>query len=164
MQAQPLYVKTPKGIDEIELRAHGLPMHRRKVLIVVDGKRDEHTLSGMFPGDDLPAILLTLFDKGFVPPLIPVAEVASPVPQATAPEHAPADNEERLLMARNFMVNTTRAYIGTNGSSLINQLDDCADLDALRHHFGAWRDAIQLSRDGRRDIGDLETKLAALLS
>ena len=106
----------------------------------------------------------SLRDEGFVRPLELTIAVAPTAAQTTPPGKAPADDVERLAMARNFMANTTRAYIGTNGSSLINKIDDCADLESLRHQYNAWREAIQLSREGRKDIGDLESKLAALLS
>lgn len=156
-----LHVKTPKGIEEIERRAHGLPGRRRKVLILIDGKRDEKALSDLVPGEDVPAVMQALLNEGFITPLVPASNLPSASP---APHKAPADDAERFGMARNFMINTTRAYIGHNGSSLINHLDDCADLAGLRSHFNAWREAIQLSRDGKKAIGDLENKLAALLS
>ncbi len=164
MPNPPLYVKTAKGIEEIERRTWRLPMRHRKVLIVMDGKRDEAALSEMFPGDDLPAVLLSLVNDGFVAPLQPVSQPAPAASRSSAPVNLPANDQERFSMARNFMINTTRAYIGINGSSLIDRLDACADLDALRHNFDAWREAIQLSRDGKKDIGKLESQLAGLLS
>lgn len=164
MPKPPLYVKTAKGIEEIEHRTWRLQMRHRKVLIVIDGKRDERALSEMFPGDDLPAILLILVNDGFVQPLEQIPEPAPATPQPSASMTVPATDDERFTMARNFMVNTTRAYIGINGSSLINRLDACADLDALRHLFDPWREAIRLSREGKKDLGKLENQLAALLS
>ncbi len=164
MPNPPLYVKTAKGIEEIERRTWRLQMRHRKVLIVIDGKRDEAALSEVFPGDDLPAILLALLNDGFVQPLEQAPQPASATPQPSAPTNVPANDEERFSMARNFMVNTTRAYIGINGSSLIDGVDACTDLDALRHLFDAWRQAIQLSREGKKDIAKLESQLAGLLS
>ena len=119
----------------------------------------------MFPEGELPTVLATLLNDGFIVPLAPAPDPVAAAPKSAAQKViAPANDAERFSMARNFMINTTRAYIGTNGSSLINHLDDCDDLEGLRHHFNAWREAIKLSSDGRKDIGDLENKLAALLS
>ena len=80
MPNPPLYLKTAKGIEEIERRTWRLQMRHRKVLIVIDGKRDERALSEMFPGDDLPAILLALLNDGFVQPLEQVSQPASATP------------------------------------------------------------------------------------
>lgn len=159
-------VKTPKGIEEVERRTWRLPMRTRQVLIMIDGKRDRAMLSAMFPGDALPGILQTLLDEGFVRPLQPAAPAAGAqaAPGKAKPVAAPADTGERFRMAQNFMANTVRAFIGVAGSSLIDRIDACEDLASLRQHFQAWREAIQLSGDGRKELATLENKLAALLS
>jgi len=162
MSALPLCVKTPKGVDEVERRSFGLQMRSRQVLIMIDGKRDYETLSAMFPGNGLRAIVEALRDDGFITPLQRPTEMPAAVQRPSAP--APASEVERFAMARNFMINTTAAFVGVAGSSLANKLDSCADLASLRHNFNPWRDAIRLSRDGRKQIGELEDKLAALLS
>lgn len=38
MEGQIVFARTPKGAEEIETRKYGLPMTRRRVLILVDGK------------------------------------------------------------------------------------------------------------------------------
>lgn len=179
MSDLPLCVKTPKGIVEVEHRTYRLPMRMRQALIMIDGKRDHATLSAMFPGDGLAGILDHLLSEGFITPLrreepapprqeLP-ASAAAPVPakpaEAKRPSApAPANDDERYAMARNFMINTTGAFVGIAGSSLTNRIEAAPSIDDLRHLFDEWREAIQLSRDGRKQIADLEGKLAALLS
>jgi hypothetical protein len=196
-----LYVKTPKGIAEIEHRSHGVSARQRKLLILIDGKRDEKDLAAMFPGADASAILASLLDEGYVKLLAPAPPPApqpvaqksvapkSAVPQPVAPKsvapqpiaprpvapRAMTGNEaERFAQARQFMISTTRAHISLNDPSLINQLGEsvslishleaCADLDALREQLNPWREVLKLSREGRKDMADLEKKLVPLLA
>lgn len=169
---QPLCVKTPKGILEVEHRTHRLPMRSRQVLIMIDGKRDHAVLSAMFPGDGFAGIFDNLLVEGFIAPLrreVPPEDepgelVDVEVEEARPQAPAPANDEERYAMARNFMLNTTAAFVGIAASSLTTRIENTGSIDELRHHFEEWRDAIQTSREGRKQIDDLENRLAALLS
>lgn len=155
-----VYIKTPKGLEEMITRRHGLGLKERKVLILVDGKRDTAALSRLF--DDAPQRLDSLAANGFIAPLTqPVAEPAA----IAAPETAPPRTEhERFDLARNFMLNTINAYVGVVASSLSESLEQSESIEDLRKLFFAWRDAIELSRDGRKALPELEKRLAALLS
>lgn len=102
---------------------------------------------------------LAVIDQNFV------SALASPRPVPTgAPLPTPMNDDERLEMARNFMVNTLSAFVGIAASSLIAHVEDCSSIEDLRHLFIDWRDAISLSRDGRKRLGELDAKLAALVS
>lgn len=165
----PLCVKTPKGIEAVEKRAHNLPMRARQILIMIDGKRDAATLATMFPGDALSGILDQLLAEGFISPLAVVKEEvqkASAEKAVSAPPSPPppADDRERYQMARNFMVNTTTTFIGISASSLIERMEHTKDIAELRHHYAEWRDTIRLSGAGRARLPEFEKQLAALLS
>jgi hypothetical protein len=149
-------VKTPKGIEEINCRSHGLQQRARRLLIMVDGKRSLEGIAALFPTEDVRPILDQMLADGFVVPL----EVSAPQTKVAPP----IDDTKRFDMARNFMVNTVNAFVGIAGSSLIGHLENCISLEELRPHYEAWREAILLSSDGRKQIGDLESRLAALLS
>jgi hypothetical protein len=70
----------------------------------------------------------------------------------------------RYEMARNFMLNTTSAFLGVFGSALSEKLERAASLEDLQDLYVPWRDAIRLSSDGKKRAEELETKLASLLS
>lgn len=182
-----LYVKTLKGIAEVERRSNGISARHRKLLILIDGKRDEKDLTAMFPGGDAPAILASLLDEGYVKLLAPAEQSVVPqtvapksvaprqvAPKPVAPRAVTGNEVERFAKARHFMISTTRAHIGLDSPSLTNQLgasvslishlEACADLDALREQLNPWREVIKLSREGRKDLANLEKQLALLLA
>lgn len=47
-----VYAKTPKGLSELESRAGGLKPKTRRVLIMIDGKRDLDEVTRLSLGDD----------------------------------------------------------------------------------------------------------------
>ena len=163
-----LYAKTPKGVEEMTSRAHGLGQRARRLLIMVDGKRDLAGFVAALPGEDVHALFDQLIAEGFVralePPPKPAPATAPAAAAAPPPPPAPANEGERFAMARNFMVNTVSAFLGIMGSSLIDKLEGCDSLEELRAHYAAWREAIQMSREGKHEIADLDSRLAALLS
>lgn len=164
MTTAQLYVKTPKGIEEMTSRAYGLQKRARLVLIVIDGKRNEEDIAEMFPDGEGISLLQELISGGFITAL----QQTSPAPASSGKPQdtfTPPKNEaERFEMAQNFMRNTINAFLGGMGSGLISQLDKCTKLDELRPHYKAWQEAIALSGDGRKQAPDLESRLAALLS
>ena len=159
-----VYVKTPKGIEEISKRSYGLPQRARLVLIMMDGKCTYGDILARFPAGEGEALVATLVNGGFVATLQPApANPASPGKAAERFE-PPKDEAERFEMAKNLMRNTVNAFLGGMGSGLINQLDKCTTLEELRQHYSAWQEAIHMTGDGRKQAADLENRLAALLS
>lgn len=166
--AFPLCVKTPKGIEAVAQKAHGLSMRQRQLLIMIDGKRDLAMLSSMFPGDGLREMLDQLLSDGFITPLRKEApKPASPLPSAGPGKvdgPRPKDEKERIEMARNFMVNTTRTFIGYVGGPLIKQVEASQSIDELQALFDKWRETINMNPEGARRMKELEPRLAALIS
>lgn len=158
-------VKTPKGIEEVERKAHGLALKSRQVLIMIDGKRDLAALQDIFPPAMLPPILDELLAGGFIRELErpkPVEPPPAPAKPAPAVPVA-ANDEERYALARNFMLNTVSAFVGMAGSSLTNKIEQTMDLEALAPLQDEWRAAIALSRDGKKRLAELEAQLQKLL-
>lgn len=162
----PICVKTPKGIEEIERRSYRLPMRTRQVLIMVDGKRDYDTLVAMFPDVTLSGVVQQLIDDGFITPLrkaAPVAASGSAAPAvATASRRPSAIDEQRLKMARDVMISTLVTFVGPGAMGVITQLEAAARLEQLHGLAPLWRDALALSPEGRRQLSDLQTRLAVI--
>jgi len=162
MSAPLIYVKTPKGIEEINNRTHGLSQRARQMLIMMDGKRSLSDVVAIIPEDEVDTLLATLIADGFVVLLQTVGVVSK---GASVEKFTPPQNvEQRFEMAKNLMRNTVNAFLGGMGSGLINQVDHCTNLDELRALYKEWQEAIQLTSEGRKQAADLENRLAALLS
>jgi hypothetical protein len=174
MSEKLIYVKTQKGAEEINKRSHGLPPRARHVLILLDGKRSIDDVTNMIPGDETLAILDDLFAGGFMEPQHENAVVMAPVPKPGAPKpvaakpvtraELPKDDAARLEMAKNFMRNTVQTFLGGMGSGFISHIDKCHSFEELRKNFGPWKEAIELSGDGRKQLLDLEQRLMRLLA
>jgi hypothetical protein len=164
MSAAIIYVKTPKGIEEINNRSHGLSPRLRQALILLDGRRNTDEIALMLPDGESEALLTKLVDGGFVVPMQPVPKKETATDKPAAKIERPENDAERFEMAKHFMRNTINTFLGGMGSGLINQVDKCTNFDELRQLFGSWKEAIELSGDGRKQLSDLENRLAALLS
>jgi hypothetical protein len=158
-----VYVKTPKGIEEMSSRCHGLSQRARRVLIMLDGKRGDAEIAAMFPDGEGAAALATLISDGFITPLNgtgPTTDTAKSAERAAPP----ANDAERFEMAKNFMRNTLDKYLGGMGTGLMNQIGKCTTQDELRSHYKNWQESMMMTREGKAQIKDLESRLAALLS
>jgi len=166
-----IYVKTAKGVDEIKNRTHGLPPRARQALILFDGKRTADDVAEMLPDGENETVLAGLAAGGYivlaqggvavVTPAKPAPKIA---PQQTAKVALPNSETERLEMAKNFMRNTVQTFLGGMGSGFVSHIDKCSNFDDLRRNFGPWKEAIELSKEGRKQLLDLEQRLMALLS
>lgn len=160
MSASHIYVKTPKGIEELNNRTFGLPQRARLVLIAMDGKRSHDDVAAMFPDGEGEALLADLIVGEFVTVLQPSSDSGKSLEKFEPPK----DDTERFEIAKKLMRNTINAFLSGMGSGLISQLDKCTHLEELRQHFEAWQEAILLTSEGCERAEELENRLAALLS
>lgn len=166
-----VFAKTAKGQAEISARSGELTPRVRRVLIMVDGRRTVEELRTMLIADDLQHTLGRLEEAGF----IEVARVGGPggqplpagqsLPPITAFRPLPAQADPLVFQkARNFMVNTLNAFVGSLGaSSLLERIEKAEDHAALRGLFDEWYHAIVMSRDGRREAESLRSRLLEII-
>ncbi|RRJ82838.1 hypothetical protein [Aestuariirhabdus litorea] len=163
-----LYVKTPKGIEAVGQRNQGLPARARQMLLLVDGKRDLEALTAMLPGDRMKEALDQLLADGYITPLKsdpPKAGLGFSLRRAVPDEGPkPKDDNERIELARNFMVNTTRTFIGYTGEPLIQKVEACQTISELQSLFDDWRETVKANPEGSQRMSELEPRLAALIS
>lgn len=157
-----VYVKTPKGMEEINTRSHGLSSKMRQVLILQDGKRSYAEVAEMLP--DGGELLSQLIADGFVVALqpFPAAEKSGDKPAIKI--ERPGNDAERFEMAKNFMRNTLQTFLGVMASGTISQVNNCNNFHELRLVYGQWKEAMELSGDARKQLAELDQRLAALLS
>lgn len=171
-----VFAKTVKGQDEIKTRAGGLSQRARQVLIFVDGKRDLAALGKMLPVEALESTLQLLCEQGYVA----VAEASLPSVGQVVPV-APADvtlasinslfraltsisDKAELELARNFMMNTLKSFIGPYAAlSVLEKVDAAQSHTEMRAQFDAWLEAIVSTRDGARRADELQSALLKII-
>lgn len=165
MDGKTVFVKTAKGVEEMEQRTYRLPLKTRQVLIMADGKRDLTTLSGMVAVPDVEFILEQLVEGGFlsssatsIQTVVAIAATSNP------PESEPStDSDDKVQAARSFIINTTQSIVGVFGSGLIEQARKAKTLDELRRLERNWSEVI-LSEAGKKHGAELKAHLAKLLA
>lgn len=171
--SEAMFAKTPKGMDEVQKRTHGLGPRIRQLLIMIDGKRDVSALLAIFSPDLLPAMLAQLSDGGFV---LQVAQaqattsharaVAASLPIAS-PMSMPAAlgeaEENPFELGQMFMINLAKRILGIAGDPIIARLRATHDIDGLRGLYLEWRSTIKQAPDGLLRLKELEKKLAKVL-
>ncbi|MCU0939175.1 MAG: hypothetical protein MUC86_08505 [Burkholderiaceae bacterium] len=66
MSTSLIYAKTAQGVEEIRTRAAGLSATARRVLIMIDGKRDEDELRLVVRDGELDGVIATLLAQGLI--------------------------------------------------------------------------------------------------
>lgn len=159
-----VFTKTARGQEEMAARSGGLTPRVRRVLILVDGKRDVEQLREMALADDLTHTLGVLEEAGYIEPL-GIAEPADGASSLTAFRALPpTPATPELELARNFMINTLKTFFGPyERLSIIEAVFAAGSHEAIRQHFDAWFAAIVSSRDGKRRAEDLRARLLEII-
>lgn len=163
-----LFAKTPKGVEEITLRAGGLTPRVRRVLIMIDGKRTVDEIRAMALADDLSHTLGLLEESGYIElsrQALPVAAADGGLPAITTFREIPAEaNPKNLEMAKNFITNTLKTFCGPlTHLSIVEATFAARTPEELREQFGPWYEAIVETRTGRRRAEELRSQLLKVI-
>lgn len=166
-----VFAKTPKGHDEITTRAGGLSHRDRRVLIFVDGKKTVEDMLDMLQSDDLLNTLSMLEAEGYIEvvssvndkgrtaaPDEPVSSITSfrPLPNPT--------NQKELDMAKNYMMNSLKAFVGPHAHlSIVEAVFAATDHAQLREQYDAWFAAITDTSQGKRRAEHLRAELLKVI-
>lgn len=169
-----VFTKTELGQQEIQTRALGLSPLVRRILLLADGKKSGIELAAFLPNaQDIHAVLGELLNMGCLrvegghpPAAEPKPQSARAAPLADLVGLPPAevrsakDNE----MARNFMVNSINSIIGQQMRiSLIIDITDAQDTEALRRVYSAWQASMADHSIGKKRLPELTEKLFRVL-
>ncbi len=169
MEDNIVFVKTPKGVEEMERRTFGLPQRSRHILIMVDGKKNRGTLAGLVSSPALDDVLAQLLNDGFLELVAvqeEVIEIQPPPPPAAvaaASVAIPDDPQERLKLARTLIINSTQNHLGMFGSGLIEKAKKAQSFDDIKSLLYDWHDAI-VSEAGKKRGEELKAHLILLLT
>lgn len=143
-----VYRKSPKGVIEIETRAHRLTPRVRSVLIMVDGKRGDDELRAVIP-QQVDESLQFLLDNGFI-------EVAGAVESPAQGGTRPATAESGLRVS----ATPTEAPLAPARppSQDITRVRREAER-ALTEQLGPMAESLALKMERARDAGELRPLL-----
>lgn len=178
-----LFAKTTIGQQEIQSRALGLSPITRRLLILIDGKRNFQELATYVAGHNLDALLGELQTKGCIEvvAVLAVATSVATAPQARAtnpatPAAAPESNEISKLpdastrsakevdMARHFMMNTINTVFQQNTRlTLLEAIFSCKTVDDVRRVYPKWLETMSASTIGTRRLPEFHKKLFQVL-
>jgi hypothetical protein len=116
VNADAVFLKTAKGIEEIETRSHRLGSRLRIALIQVDGHSSVKALQAKIPGDG-PALLEELLRDGFIAPVDGTVAASTEAPD-TASESESGSATFDLGAAKRRSARTIEALLGPAGDSI----------------------------------------------
>lgn len=163
--------KTALGAEELEHRKLGLGVLERRLLILIDGQRGPTELQTMMGKTEIAPLLDHLVEVGCVlwpgregaaaaKPTTPVAEARAVAPTDDLPERSPKE----LEMARNFMLNTLRTFIGPYANpELMKRLQSAPDSTTLRLLYPEWRALMDAPRAAGKRMAELDAELKKVL-
>ena len=166
-----VFAKTSKGHDEITTKAGGLTPRVRRVLIFVDGKKTVEDLRGMLQSDDLQHTLGMLEEEGYIEVAVVVDDKGKasvpdgPRPSITAfrPVPEPA-NPKELEMAKNYMMNSLKAFVGPYAHlSIVEAVFAARNHAELREQYGPWFAAVTETTQGKRRAEHLRAELLKVI-
>lgn len=140
-----IYRKTPKGLAEVESRAHRLPPRLRGMLILVDGKRDSDDLDRFVPHDAVET-LAALAGQGLIEAVgetlavaeslasygpVPAPPHMSPHVSAPAPTPAPRSAGELAALGRQ-VARALKEELGASAGPLVKRIEHARSADELK--------------------------------
>ncbi|MCK6409887.1 MAG: hypothetical protein L6Q70_11920 [Thauera sp.] len=157
------YSKTAKGHEEIAERRAGLGLRARRLLILIDGRREPAELARLAGDANIDQTLHALVEGGFIQTAsAPVAQAvaAAPVPTQAARSARTAS----LALAQDFMMNTLRTFHGPYGKlDLVKRIHASSSAEDLRTLVDEWQHSINESRIGRKRADELLARLREVM-
>jgi hypothetical protein len=189
-----IFIKTDKGRTEVDLKAGGLSAIERRVLIYIDGKRTIEELRALPKIDDIQGVIQNLLQQGYIAAnqAINTSVLQTPKPTTTTsllggglfgskaetnpmPSATPASTTKfrpllsetdvsKLPMAKNFMANTLRHFVGAFAvSGLTDRIQQANTHGDLRVLFDEWSETISSTRQGRAESEKLRKQLLEII-
>ena len=166
-----IFIKTPKGVEEIEKRSSDMSLRVRRILIMVDGKRTVEDIRALVLADDLNQTLGLLEESGYI------GLIKQPETDALATEvdgglltnftfrDIPATpNPKDMEMAKHFIMNTLFTFCGQWAHlSIVTAVSAANTHEELRKSFIPWYNAIVETGEGKRRAEELSSSLLKVI-
>lgn len=151
------YRKTPKGVDEVQTRAHRLPPRARGALILVDGQRTDEELARLIPVQAAET-LAALAEAGFIEV---IGATPAPAASATPPTAPPPARQPDFKLVQREAVRRLVELVGPSADDLAIRMEGARSMDQLRPLLVHARSLISNVR-GAQPAADYIAALSAL--
>lgn len=167
-----VFIKTPKGQEEITAKTGGLTARNRRVLIFIDGQRTVDDLGEMLPASDLQNTLSLLEEAGFIEVMGSAsragktqAATVEGIPSGTTFRPAPDPvNGKELEMAKNFIQNSLKTFCGPYAHLEIVEAAYAAKTHGqMREQFDPWYQAVVQTSQGKQRAEELRSQLLKVI-
>lgn len=158
--------KTARGAEAITDRTIALSVMARRLLILIDGKRNETELQRLMGRHELAPLLAELRGCGCVAEgsLATAAGHAEPEPNPWLESTLPERSAKELDMGRHFIINTLSTFTGPYAhADLMSSALKAPDQRSLRALVPQWRAAIEVTTAGGRRLAELEGQLLKVI-
>ena len=166
MTSNLIFQKTQAGRSEIEANQFELTQHQRRILILVNGKKDSAALSKMSLCKDTDDILEFLHSKSLVELFETTQTEAAAISEISQPPVAqPQETAEEQIGAREFLCNTLRTYGNqVRIAKLLQEISATESVDNLKPLVNVWYREISESPSGMYDADNLKKRALQMLA
>ncbi len=153
-----IFAATPQGADELRSGAGGLSHGERRILLLVDGRRDVQALSAVVRSGEIDALVAGLETKGLI------ARCGRSATRDAADQLRQESRERAMLtLAKRVATEVMEREFGAGGHVWAARIEDAADREVLRHVLRDGIDALSL-RAGETAVQRSLEALKPLLS
>lgn len=149
-----VFCKTPKALEELTDRRHGLRGKARQLLVLLDGSKPLGALHALMSAHELHTLVRELKDSGFIshdaadtppPAAIEPIRIAAPTVSPVATE---ALDPVKLTRAKAYLIEISQQHLGLMAAKLQREIAEANDTNSFRAALAHWNMALRESRTG----------------
>ncbi|MEC4722573.1 hypothetical protein RY831_25735 [Noviherbaspirillum sp. CPCC 100848] len=153
-----VYAKTARGHEEVSMRTYGLTPKQRRVLIMMNGKKDLAAIAGFVPQQELTEAVPFLLAEKFISEKTEMSGNAMKEDDdafAGVAEKSGERTEDRAALApiKQMMTAAATQHLGLLASDIVRRIENAGDRAALQSAAGYWHIAILESKTGGDKAG-----------
>lgn len=153
-----VYAKTARGHEEVSMRAYGLTPKQRRVLIMMNGKKDLAAIAGFVPLQELTEAVPFLLSEMFISEMTEKSgDTAKEDDDSSAVSSEKTGNrtEDQAALApiKQMMTAAATLHLGLLSSDIVRRIESAGDRAALQSAAGYWHIAILESKTGGDKAG-----------
>ena len=165
-----IFIKTPLGDEVIKTRSVQIAHALRRILILIDGKKNVRALMLLLNSSCVRDGIIELVNLGLIGTLsgfeeIQLESVAPEAPKLALEPVSPAPiSEPQLAEIRNIMITTSHEYLGVFSKALVQDIQSANDRKRIGVLMARWKMALLESKCPNEVTAQSLTALQNLLN